>query len=65
MTSSNYFREVCNDFVVFFVFVGCIDLQKFWDRQKLLNIELQSFIELTMGPTLEPGAHIELQRLLN
>jgi hypothetical protein len=66
MTFSSYFREVCNDFVGFFLcFVGCIELQNFRDRKRLLNIELESFIELNMGPTLGPGAYIELRRLLN
>jgi hypothetical protein len=45
--------------------VGCIELQNFQDRKKLLNIELESYIELSMGPTFGPGADIELQRLLN
>ncbi len=31
----------------------------------LLNIELESFIELSMGPTLGLDADIELRRLLN
>jgi len=42
-----------------------IELQNFRDRRKLMNIKLESFIELSMGPTLGPGADIELRRLLS
>ncbi len=55
-------QRFCNFFLCF---VGCIESQNFQDRKKLLNIELESFIELSMGPTLGPGADIELRRLLN
>ena len=42
-----------------------MDLQNFQDCKKLLNIELKSFIQFSMDPTVGPGANIELQRLLN
>ena len=57
-------------FVGFFIFfvgysIQYIVLQNFWDRKKILNIELRRIIELSMGTVSGPADNIELGRLLN